>query len=54
MRREISEEEFLEFARSYLSEAFPNPQRIGRPSDWELIRTSEHLGELKHRIRRAT
>jgi hypothetical protein len=29
MRREIDEQEFLEFARSYLSEAFPNPQRIG-------------------------
>jgi len=42
MRREISEEEFLNFAHSYLSEAFPNPQRIGCPTDWELIRMSEH------------
>ncbi len=41
MRREIDEQEFLEFARSYLSEAFPNPQRVGCPSDWELIRMSK-------------
>jgi hypothetical protein len=42
MRREIDEREFLEFAKSYLSEAFPNPQRLGSPTDWELIRMSEH------------
>jgi hypothetical protein len=44
-RREISEQEFLDFAKSYFSEAFPNPQRIGCPSDWELIRMSEHPKE---------
>ncbi len=27
-RKEINEEEFFGFAKSYLSEAFPNPQRI--------------------------
>jgi hypothetical protein len=48
MRRQIDEQEFLEFARSYLSEAFPNPQRIGCPTDWELIRMSEHPKEELH------
>lgn len=48
MRRETSEEEFLEFAKSYLSEAFPNPQRAGCPSDWELIEMSERPNEAKH------
>ena len=42
MRREIDLHEFLSFAKSYLSEAFPNPQRISCPTDWELIRMSEH------------
>jgi hypothetical protein len=42
MRREISEQEFLDFAHSYLSEAFPNPQRVRCPRDWDLIRMSEH------------
>jgi hypothetical protein len=28
-----NEREFLDFARSYLSEIFPNPKRIGCPSD---------------------
>lgn len=57
--------ELLEFARSYLSEAFPKPQRIGCPSDWESIsdhltfclpcfnRCMEILGELKRRLMRA-
>jgi hypothetical protein len=48
MRRKISEQEFLSFGKSYLSEAFPNPQRIGCPSDWELIRMSEHPKEELH------
>jgi hypothetical protein len=48
MRREISEEEFLNFAHSYLSEAFPNPQRNGCPSDWDLIEMSERPNEAKH------
>ena len=50
MLREISEEEFLNFAHSYLSEAFPNPQRIGCPSDWELIEMSERPNEEKHAL----
>jgi len=41
-RREIKEEEFLGFAKSYLSEAFPNPQRIGCPADSELKGLAEH------------
>ena len=28
-----NERELLDFARSYLSEAFPNPKRVGCPSD---------------------
>jgi hypothetical protein len=48
MRREISDDEVLHFAKSYLSEAFPNPQRIGCPPDWELIRMSEHPKEKLH------
>ena len=48
MRREISEQEFLDFAHSYLSEAFPNPQRIGCPLDWDLINMSERPNEAKH------
>jgi hypothetical protein len=48
MRREISEQQILEFAKSYLSEAFPNPQRIGSPSNRELIEMSERPNEAKH------
>jgi hypothetical protein len=48
MRREISEEEFLDFAHSYLSEAFPNPLRTGCPRDWDLIEMSERPVEAKH------
>jgi hypothetical protein len=45
MGREISDDEVLHFAKSYLSEAFPNPRRIRCPNDWELIRMSEHPKE---------
>ncbi len=41
-RKEINEEEFFGFAKSYLSEAFPNPQRIDCPPDCELIGLAEH------------
>ena len=41
-RREVNEEEFRGFAKSYLSEAFPNPQRIGCPADSELKSLAEH------------
>ena len=41
-RREITEEGFLGFAKSYLSEAFPNPGRIGCPTDSELKGLAEH------------
>ena len=55
MRREIDLHEFLSFAKSYLSEAFPNPQRISCPTDWELIRMSEHpkVNAWVERVRRA-
>jgi len=41
-RKEINEEEFFGFAKPYLSEAFPNPQRIDCPPDSELTRLAEH------------
>jgi hypothetical protein len=48
MGREISDDEVLHFAKSYLSEAFPNPQRIGCPCDWDLIEMAERPNEAKH------
>jgi hypothetical protein len=44
-RKEITEEEFLGFAKSYLSEAFPNPQRVGCPPDSDLSRLAERPRE---------
>jgi hypothetical protein len=35
-------EEFLAFAKSYLSAAFPNPQRIDCPPHSDLARMAEH------------
>ena len=35
-RQEFNEDEFFGFAKSYLSEAFPNPQRIDCPLDSDL------------------
>ena len=39
---EFKEAEFFGFAKSYLSEAFPNPQRIGCPPDSNLQRMAEN------------
>jgi hypothetical protein len=44
---EFNEAEFFGFAKSYLSEAFPNPQRIGCPPDSELQRMAEHPVEAR-------
>jgi hypothetical protein len=44
-RTEINEEEFFDFARKYLSEAFPNPERVDCPQDADLIGLSEHPKE---------
>ena len=44
-RSDINEDEFFGFAKSYLSEAFPNPQRIGCPSDAALVRMAERPTE---------
>jgi len=44
-QKEINEDEFFGFAKSYLSEAFPNPQRIDCPPDSELTRLAEHPRE---------
>ena len=44
---EFSEAEFFGFAKSYLSEAFPNPQRIGCPPDSDLQRMANHPVEAR-------
>jgi hypothetical protein len=44
-RRTTSEEEFFGFAKSYLSEAFPNRQRTGCPPDSELTCLAERPKE---------
>jgi len=38
----FNEEQFFGFAKSYLSEAFPNPSRIDCPPDSDLQRMAEH------------
>jgi hypothetical protein len=45
--REFNEDEFFGFAKSYLSEAFPNPQRIGCPPDSHLQRMAEQPIETR-------
>ncbi len=44
---DFDEAEFFGFAKSYLSEAFPNPQRIGCPPDSDLQRMAEHPVEAR-------
>ena len=39
---DFSEAELFGFAKPYLSEAFPNPLRIGCPSNSDLQRMAEH------------
>jgi hypothetical protein len=46
-RKDITEEKFFEFAKSYLSEAFPNPQRIGCPPDSNLQQMAEQPVEAR-------
>lgn len=41
-RREFDEGKFFGFVKKYLSEAFPNPERIDCPPDSELIGLAEH------------
>ena len=41
-RQEFNEGEFFGFAKSYLSEAFPNPNRIDCPADSDLQGMAEH------------
>jgi hypothetical protein len=45
--REVRDEEFFGFAKSYLSEAFPNPERIGCPPDSHLQRMAEKPTEAR-------
>lgn len=40
--QEFNEDEFFGFAKSYLSEAFPNPTRIDCPAESDLQRMAEH------------
>ena len=44
---DFDDPEFLGFAKSYLSEAFPNPQRIGCPPDSDLQRMAERPVEAR-------
>ena len=44
---EFNEGEFFGFAKSYLSKAFPNPQRIDCPPDSDLHRMAEHPVEAR-------
>lgn len=39
---EFNEQEFLAFAKSYLSEEFPNPDRVGCRAHSELMHLAEH------------
>ncbi len=43
----FNEADFFGFAKSYLSEAFPNPQRIGCPPDFDLQCMAEHPVEAR-------
>ena len=44
-QREFGEEEFLRFAKRYLSDAFPNPRRLDCPPDTDLVGLAEHPKE---------
>jgi len=44
---DFGDPEFLGFAKSYLSEAFPNPQRIDCPPDSQLQQMAEHPVEAR-------
>ncbi len=44
---QFNEAEFFGFAKSYLSEAFPNPQRVGCPADCDLQGMAEHPVEAR-------
>ncbi len=44
---EFIEAEFFGLAKSYFLEAFPNPQRIGCPPDYDLQRMAEHPVEAR-------
>ena len=46
-------EEFLRFAKSYLSDAFPKPQRIDCPPHSDLTPTPEHPRDADPTISRA-
>jgi hypothetical protein len=45
VHREFDEKKFLRFAKSYLSEAFPNPRRLDCPPNAELVGLAEHPRE---------
>ena len=48
--REKSRRELLDFARSYLSEAFPNPDRQGCPPDTSLRSLAFNPTQSEHTV----
>jgi hypothetical protein len=44
---DFNEADFFGFAKSYLSEAFPNPQRVGCPPDSDLQRMAKSPAESR-------
>jgi len=44
---DFNETKFFGFAKSYLSEAFPNPQRVGCPPGSDLRRMAEQPVEAR-------
>jgi len=44
---EFNEADFFGFAKSYLSESFPDPQRFGCPPESDLQRMAEHPVEAR-------
>jgi hypothetical protein len=47
---DLNDDQFLGFAKSYLSESFPNPQRIGCPEDSDLQRMAERPVEARDSV----
>src|SRR5215469_11986119 len=41
MKQPVNDKRFFHFARSYLREAFPNPERVGCPAEEELRKLVE-------------
>jgi hypothetical protein len=48
---DLNDEEFLAFDKSYLSESFPNPKRIGCPAYSSLTQMAEYLTSADPSVR---